>query len=277
MLLKKTVTGLTLSPIVFYMLVWGHWTLLGLTLFTITGGLVEFYTLLRAKGFNPLFWVGLAIGWLFAILGWLDSGKTIEIVMTIGVIGVLVLQLGLAIWRNVKYTIADLALTLFGSFYIGGLLSYALAYRPLYEEYFADAYPHNALILLPFVGAWAADAGASVAGKFIGKTPLCPAISPNKTIEGGVGGVAGSVVAMIFLCSLLNIPFHHAVLIGLLTSVAGQVGDLAESAFKREMEVKDTGSLISHHGGVLDRADSVLFTIPLTYFYLVLFVVPGMA
>lgn len=277
MLMGKVITGLVLGPIVLYMLVWGHWLTLALVLFATTAGLYEFYTLLRNKGFNPLFWVGMGLGWLFAILGWTGSQNSVQTVMTIGVMGMLIIQLFLAMWRNVKYTISDLALTIFGAFYIGGLLSYTPLIKALYGEYFSDAYGINSLVMLPFMGAWAADAGATFAGRVAGRTKLCPAISPNKTIEGGIGGLAAGVTGTALLGIPLGIPLYHLVILGALNAVFGQVGDLAESAFKREMEVKDTGSLISHHGGVLDRADSILFTIPLTYYYLVLFVIPGMS
>jgi phosphatidate cytidylyltransferase len=119
-------------------------------------------------------------------------------------------------------------------------------------------------ILFAFFIIWATDSGAYFIGKFFGKRKLSPDISPNKTIEGAIGGIlSAAVVAIAFH---LIYPFPHSlwivVLVTVLASVVGQIGDLVQSAFKRNYGVKDSGKLLPGHGGILDRFDSLLFVLP---------------
>jgi len=119
--------------------------------------------------------------------------------------------------------------------------------------------------------AFGTDIMAYFTGMLLGKHKLCPKISPKKTIEGSVGGTLGSVI----LCGLFSWIFApelivHALIIGALGGVISQFGDLTASIFKRKMGIKDYGNLIPGHGGILDRFDSVLFTAPMVYYYIVL-------
>jgi phosphatidate cytidylyltransferase len=117
--------------------------------------------------------------------------------------------------------------------------------------------------------AWAADTGAYFAGRAFGKTPLFPRVSPKKTWEGAIGG-AVSVVLTLGVVKWIWLPhmaWGHVVALGLLGDVAGVIGDLVESAFKRASDVKDSGSILPGHGGILDRVDSLLFTAPVTWLY----------
>jgi phosphatidate cytidylyltransferase len=114
---------------------------------------------------------------------------------------------------------------------------------------------------------WATDSGAYFVGKSMGKNKLWPVISPNKTIEGAVGGIFFSIIVA-FICYFTNfVDFSlPAVLaISILVGIFGQIGDLAESAFKRIYDVKDSGNLLPGHGGLLDRLDSALFVFPLLH------------
>ncbi|MDA1475509.1 phosphatidate cytidylyltransferase [Bacillus changyiensis] len=120
---------------------------------------------------------------------------------------------------------------------------------------------------------WSTDSGAYFIGKSFGKRKLWPEISPNKTIEGFWGGISMAVIfALIYQMAT---DFLHSYLfvfmITILLSIVGQIGDLAESAFKRHYHVKDSGRILPGHGGVLDRFDSLLFVVPFLYFLLVLF------
>ncbi len=126
------------------------------------------------------------------------------------------------------------------------------------------------LIFIPFVLAMVSDTGAYFAGRFFGKHKLAPVVSPNKTIEGVIGGVAATVVAMIIYCLImqfgfgLQVNYLYAVIYGLLGSLAGVFGDLSFSAIKRQVGIKDYGNLIPGHGGILDRFDSMTLVAPLT-------------
>lgn len=120
---------------------------------------------------------------------------------------------------------------------------------------------------------WSTDSGAYFVGKSLGKRKLWPEISPNKTVEGFVGGIViALVLSTIFqLVANLPIPYFYLLLITLFLSVFGQIGDLVESALKRHYDVKDSGKILPGHGGVLDRFDSFLFVMPFLYFLLALF------
>jgi phosphatidate cytidylyltransferase len=124
--------------------------------------------------------------------------------------------------------------------------------------------PAMRLVLLGTI--WSGDAAAYYGGRMMGKHPLAPAISPKKTVEGAFAGLIGSVVAgVLFGSALTDISSGALVGASLLAGAAGQVGDLAESAFKRSAGVKDSSGLLPGHGGMLDRIDSVLFAAPVLY------------
>lgn len=136
----------------------------------------------------------------------------------------------------------------------------------------------SAIMLLDFfVIIWCSDTGAYIAGCTLGQREgskkLCPHISPKKSWAGFFGGMAFSIIAVIVLnfTSLLNIPTIHCIFLGIVMHVAGVFGDLFESMWKRFFNVKDSGSIIPGHGGVLDRFDSTLFAVPFGSIYLALF------
>jgi phosphatidate cytidylyltransferase len=127
-------------------------------------------------------------------------------------------------------------------------------------------------VVLVLVVAWIADTGAYFAGRFLGKTKLYEAVSPKKTWAGAWGGLAGSVAgaAVLKLVSAHGLSWVDVFAIAIPGGILGQMGDLAESLIKRSVGVKDSGSLLPGHGGLLDRIDAVLFIAPYTYAYLVL-------
>lgn len=130
-------------------------------------------------------------------------------------------------------------------------------------------------LLLPFVAAFSCDSGAYFAGKFFGKKKVFPHLSPNKTLEGCIGGTLSAIVLMLLyglvlmLCGL-RVNYFYLAIYGLGGSVACQLGDLAFSAVKREYGIKDYGKLIPGHGGMLDRFDSMHFTAPMVELLVIL-------
>lgn len=162
-----------------------------------------------------------------------------------------------------RTSISDNTLTIFGSFYIGFLLAHMILIRGLGEH-------GPFLMLLVFIGTWICDTAAYGAGVKIGKRKLAPQVSPNKTWEGTIGGALASSISLGLIC-LAFFPwfsFLRGLTLGLAIGIASPLGDLAESRLKREMRVKNTGSLIPGHGGVLDRFDSLTFTAPVAYYLL---------
>lgn len=116
---------------------------------------------------------------------------------------------------------------------------------------------------------WATDSGAYFIGKAMGKRKLCPAISPNKTVEGSIGGIVCATIIGALFFFFFDISAHLFSFLGftVLLSVFGQIGDLVESALKRHFDVKDSGTILPGHGGILDRFDSLLFVFPLLHLF----------
>ncbi len=156
-------------------------------------------------------------------------------------------------------SVGGMALTLLGVFWIGLGLAHAVLLRGL---------PHGEGIVIDvLVGTFLGDTGAYLGGRLFGRRPLAPRISPNKTIEGLVIGMACSVLAVWFAGRYQEwLPGTHALVLGLGVAVFAPIGDLFESFVKRQAGAKDTGSLLGAHGGVLDRLDAVLFTAVVGYY-----------
>lgn len=156
-----------------------------------------------------------------------------------------------------------------------GLLVFGLLYGPvlLGHATLARALPGDlgpGAVMLAFAAAWGGDTAAFYAGKRFGRRKLYAVVSPGKTWEGAAAGVAGSVAAVLLVRALLvpDLALRHAVALGAVAAVVGQLGDLCESLLKRGVGVKDSGALLPGHGGLLDRLDSFIFVAPLVYYYL---------
>ena len=153
-----------------------------------------------------------------------------------------------------------IAVTFFGALWIGLAMVHAVWLR--------ENLPHgDGLVIDVLVATFIGDTAAYFGGRFYGRTPLAPLISPNKTLEGLAAGVFGATFAF-WVAGLYQdwLTGPHALLMGGLVALAAPVGDLFESMVKRDLEVKDTGKLFGAHGGVLDRLDAVFFTVPVAYY-----------
>jgi phosphatidate cytidylyltransferase len=160
--------------------------------------------------------------------------------------------------------------TLLGVFYTGGMLSFAYALR--YHAYAIDAATGTALVALPLVLTWATDIGGYVFGRMFGGAKLMPSVSPGKTRSGAIGGLLLAVVICYAYVQFVLKPYGQlalsvggTLLFAAVLSASGQMGDLVESMLKRQAGVKDSSHLIPGHGGLLDRADSLLFTLPVGF------------
>lgn len=158
-----------------------------------------------------------------------------------------------------RFTFDDVAFSLLTVLYVGAGFYYFAETR--------DA--HNGLqyLFYSLFIMWATDSGAYFFGRALGKRKLWPEISPNKTVEGSIGGILSAlVVAILFaLFSDIDHSFLTIMIVTVVASVFGQIGDLVESAFKRHYHVKDSGKILPGHGGILDRMDSLLFVWPLLH------------
>lgn len=238
-------------------------------------GLFEYY---RATGLKkePAAWCGYVFTVVYYLALWLNdspSGSfTLPVVMLL--VFLLIALLFFYVFSFPKFRIEQIAELFFGPVYVSVMLSYIFRLR----EYTHGRY----LVWLIFLTAWGCDTCAYCAGRLFGKHHMTPQLSPKKTVEGAIGGVAGAfllnlIYMMIFKGRLISMGTKEIVLLAIL-SMAGalisMVGDLAASAIKRNKGIKDYGKLIPGHGGILDRFDSVLITAPVIY-YLVTFIVIG--
>lgn len=168
---------------------------------------------------------------------------------------------------DMKQQLPDWAAYIFGVLYVALLLGHYSLLRNLEQGV--------ALVFFVIIVTWLSDTGGFFIGKSLGKHPLAPTLSPKKTIEGLLGGVLFSVIGGI-ISHFTFVPFFsldQCMILGGGIALLGAIGDLAESAIKRSVSVKDSGTIIPGHGGVLDRVDSLLFTGPAMYYY-VMFSLP---
>ena len=177
----------------------------------------------------------------------------------------LILLYSLSTLREIENTLTHIAVLFFGIAYIAGFLGHLILIRqhPAGRE----------LIFLILIMTWGGDAGAYYVGKAFGKTKLAPRVSPNKTVEGAIGGLLitflGGAAAKLRFLPLFS--WGDLIALSLLLGVFGQLGDLVESMMKRSAGVKDSSGLVPAHGGLFDKLDSIAFAAPLLYYYLILF------
>lgn len=180
------------------------------------------------------------------------------------VLGLLILLMFAYVFSYPKYKTEQLLAAFFGVFYVAVMLSY------VYQTRMLDAGAY--IVWLIFLCSWGCDTCAYCVGVLIGKHKMAPRLSPKKSVEGAVGGVAGAAligaiyaVAVKHFAGVAADPVHYA-LIGAAGGLISMIGDLAASAIKRNHDIKDYGKLIPGHGGILDRFDSVIFTAPVIYY-----------
>jgi phosphatidate cytidylyltransferase len=281
MLKKRVITALWGIPLL-VATIWFDTPLPWFTILVVICGvlaLFEFYRLVAASALPPLTYFGLIWTLIFIVsrdsrlLSVLEPHFDPNLLMPLLLTSAITLSL---IWllRRVprEKAFTGWAWTMAGILYVGWLLSHLVAIRGLDDG-------RNWVFFALFI-TFASDTTAFFAGRALGRHRLAPNISPGKTWEGAIGGILGAILASLFftLPRLFNLsnPLYlqdlacwQAVLLGLLVSIFGQLGDLVESLFKRNMGVKDSGQLIPGHGGVLDRMDSVIFTCIVVYYYVI--------
>lgn len=254
----RILSGLIMVPLL-AVLYFGDYVLLAACLLIGILAVREFYQGFEALGIKPCYIVAYA-----AVLGLYAINLFTEDYhwYMVWFFGCMLLSL-LYLFHIEQRKLEDALATVTGIFYIV-FFSYHVLLVDQTEEY-------SILVWLIVLTAFGTDIMAYFAGVFLGKHKLCPKISPKKTIEGSVGGILGSII----LCGLFSRIFipgllMHCLIIGLLGGIVSQFGDLTASIFKRKMGIKDYGNLIPGHGGILDRFDSVLFTAPMVYYYIIL-------
>jgi len=260
MLKKRVIAGLWGIPLLTAIVWFGDpW----FTILVAIWGLLavfEFYKMVAASKVSPLTYFGLIWTLLFILSPHFDYDTLTPLLLTSAVILPLI---WLLLRPQKEGAFAGWAWTMAGILYVGWLLSYLVALRGL------DA--GRDWVFFALFTTFASDTTAFFTGRAWGRHRLAPNISPGKTWEGAIAGVFGAIVVSLVLVMLLSLPLNYwqAVLLGLVVSIFGQLGDLVESLFKRNMGVKESGKSIPGHGGFLDRMDSVAFAGVVVYYYVI--------
>ena len=165
-----------------------------------------------------------------------------------------------------KQFIKNISSQIFLVIYTGGGLSFAVFLRDLNQGIFVN----TGALWLVLIATWLTDSGAYFVGKKLGKKPMAPVISPNKTIAGAVGGVLTTAIFIISAALLFDVYNIYYFIFAFSFPLVAIMGDLFESCIKRYFDVKDTGTIIPGHGGILDRFDSFILTAPFTYYFIIL-------
>jgi phosphatidate cytidylyltransferase len=257
--------GMILALCVAYAL--GSAILMLLATVIVTASALELYNLIQHRGFRPATLLGVCATVAVMLSAYWRGEVSVPLILAL----VFVTSMMWYMLRVVDARpVVNVGLTLMTFVWVGVFGSYASLLLRV---------PHGKqLLLLPILVTVAADVGAYFAGSSIGSRPLAAAISPGKTWEGVIGGGLGAMV-LAFIFSRLPFLSHywtgtHALLLGLVVAVVAPIGDLCESMVKRDLDLKDSGSFLPGHGGLLDRFDSLLFVLPAAY-YLVLYLKLG--
>jgi phosphatidate cytidylyltransferase len=267
-MMSRILTALALMIPVIYLIGWSpEWLFLLALLVTVERALFEYFHISRQAGFRTF----PALGYVGA--GLLCLAQAAELrkpgAWTCVVLALIVLfMLGLALrWaKDLRQYLGAVATTVFGMLYVGFTLSLLIPLR------FSAPSRGPRLVFLLFLVIWAGDIGAFLIGRSLGRHPLSPRLSPKKTVEGALGGLAASLLVAFAFARLFwrTEDLKTIMLLSGLIAVAGQVGDLAESALKRCADLKDSAAILPGHGGLLDRIDSLLFAAPTLWLALAL-------
>ncbi len=259
----RVLTAIVAIPIMVSLTWLGGWPFLVLMVACALLGQVEFYQMASAGGMTPLRTVGLMLGVLIAIR------SVFPLPLAFGAVAVAVMLIASHLSDRPTNPPQSVAITLLGIVYPTLMLTFMVDIRAGGEV--AVGQPGAFwLTMSVFILVWVSDTAAYYVGRAFGKRKLAPQISPNKTWEGAIGGSVGSIAAAVIMgfTVLPFLPVEHCVALAIICGSIGQLGDLAESRIKRLVGVKDSGSIIPGHGGVLDRFDALTVVAPIAYFYL---------
>ncbi len=271
---QRVASALVLIPVVIALAWFGGWIAFAGVVLVLVLGAWELRDMFAHRGWRPLILLSVALSLVFFVAAMLPQYRTLLLEA-----GISALVIGSFAWLmvtrpTIEQTLVDWALTLAIPFYLGWPLAFLLLLRGDTVGY--DSRGFWWLWVL-FIAVWANDTFALLVGHYLGRHLLAPHISPKKTWEGFVGGLIFAVVAVFVVIWLANlvlspslrlaVPWYFEVILGVLIVLAGTIGDLAESMLKRGTGVKDSGSILPGHGGILDRIDSILFAVFVVFFF----------
>ncbi|HKW63101.1 MAG TPA: phosphatidate cytidylyltransferase [Candidatus Acidoferrum sp.] len=286
---KRVATAAVLIPVVVGLVLWGSTAIVALAIALITLlALFEYFALGEAIGHRAYrFWTGTCALVLiydqwravseptYKLVGGLiahgrnaslaGGAPPLDSVFFLFVLGIATLTL--ATRRPLVEVLPAAGISASGFILVAFPLSFAI---PLHG---ASAQGPT-LLLFAMVIVWVSDTAAYFVGRSIGKHPFAPKLSPKKTWEGAVAGFLASLAAAFVFMPWVNVPLIHLLAMASLGNIAGQAGDLLESGYKRSAGIKDSGTLLPGHGGVLDRIDALILAIPVVWYYWILIYSP---
>jgi phosphatidate cytidylyltransferase len=277
-LLQRSLSALILIPLVIALVFFGGWVAFGGAVLALLLATYELRDMFTHKGWRPPLLLTSALSLTFLIAARLyilrATPGQILLIVGVGISALLVLSFSWLILtrKNLEASVLDWALAMGSAFYLGWPLAFFLLLR---GDTLGSTNDGFWWMLALFFVVWANDTFAYFTGHFFGHTKLAPLISPAKTWEGFVGGLIFTVAAALVFTMLLPTIFGHplqvawyqAAILGVLIAIVATVGDLAESLLKRATGVKDSGKLVPGHGGILDRMDSLLFSVLVVFFF----------
>jgi len=259
--LKRWITGIIAVPILFLLVIYGSDLVFTLFVAAVSlGGILEYNRLVFDERSR---WEKVQTMLFAVLLPFAAYFRDTHLMLGVVAVGVLVVILCYLLGRawDGNFDLSSPAKVLLGTLYIPLLLSHIILLRNGEKGVY--------WVFLIIVIAFAGDVAAFYIGRTFGRRKLAPRVSPGKTIEGIFGLLAGSVLGCVIYQHFVfpQIPLVHAVMMGFIGSLIGQMGDLFESTIKRSSGVKDSGMILPGHGGILDRIDCLLFIIPFVYYY----------
>ncbi len=262
MLKYRLLTSLIGVPLVIYIVYLGGWAFFFSLLIIVAIATYEFYKIAKNKGIE--FSIGLSLFLNIFIVTFVFRGYKINYIIPVLIFYIILSSTYKALIKNeINKILEKVSLEIFSSLYVAFPLSYFLLIRKLHYG--------SKFVTLLLAMAWLNDSFAYFIGKKWGKIKMNTHISPNKTREGAIGGLLGGVFSALIFGYFFHFDLKLVFPLSIIVIIFSQIGDLVESAFKREVGVKDAGTIIPGHGGVLDRFDGLIYATP-TFYYLIILV-----
>lgn len=261
----RMLVGFLLGAVVMCAIMYGSWAILGMVLVIIILATNEYVKILKHKGFFPSIKVMILSE---LVLAWVAYNQRFDLAALVLTLCSAASFMWVLFCGRQPY-IANVATTLLGIIYCGWFPLHIIFLRNLNCERYDSGL---GFVVLMFTAILLTDIGAYYIGRHFGKHKLSPVISPNKTIEGSLGGIVFAVSGALIIGYFIDLEWYMSIIAGLLCTVFAQIGDLSESLIKRDAGVKDSGDTLPGHGGFLDRTDSFVFTIPIMYYFCYYFI-----
>lgn len=252
----RLISGIVLVIIALATIISGSWILFFTLLAVSLIGMRELYKVMKVSDEHVT--VLELVGYLGAVLYYIAMKADFGNYGTMAIIISMILILFVYVFGYPKYHAEQVMAAFFGVVYVAVMLSFIYLTRSLPDGKF--------LVWLIFLCSWGCDTCAYCVGMLIGKHKMAPVLSPKKSIEGAVGGIAGAALLGVIYAAATQGKMAEYALICAVGALISMVGDLAASAIKRNQNIKDYGKLIPGHGGILDRFDSVIITAPVIYY-----------